>query len=234
MSRSCHSGWFSSAVPGVAAEHARETRHALREDRVALVGHRRRALLALLERLLDLADLGVLEVPDLGREPLQAPAEDRDRRQERRVPVALDDLGARRVDRQAELGHDLGLDLGLEVAVRPDRAGQLAGRDLVDRLREAAPAAIDLERPARRASARTSSARRGPSGSGPSSRVSASARARVHERLERAGRRRAAAARRPRAAAGRAPCRRRRTTSGRGGGSGPPARSTRRPGTRRR
>ena len=83
---------------GVAAEHASETRHALGQDRVALVGHRGRALLARLERLLDLADLGVLEVADLGREPLQAAAEDRDRGQQRGVAIALDDLGARGVD----------------------------------------------------------------------------------------------------------------------------------------
>ena len=71
---------------------------------------------------IDLADLGVLEVPDLGREPLQGAAEDRDRRQQRGVPVALDDLGADRVDVEAELGEDLRLDVRPEVAVRPDRA----------------------------------------------------------------------------------------------------------------
>ena len=96
---------------GVAAEQAGEAGDPLGQDRVALVGHRARALLAGLERLHDLADLGVLEVPDLGREPLQRAAEDGDRRQQRGVPVALDDLGARRVGVEAELGEDLGLDV---------------------------------------------------------------------------------------------------------------------------
>jgi hypothetical protein len=91
----------------------------------------------------------VLQVPDLRREPLQAAAEDRDGGQQRGVPIALDDLGARGVDRQAELAHDLDLDLGLEVAVRPHRTGELPGRNLVDRPRQAAAAAVDLERPAR-------------------------------------------------------------------------------------
>src|SRR5439155_4594687 len=69
----------------VAAEDAGEARHALRQDRVALVGHRRGPLLARPERLLDLADLRVLEVADLGREPLEAPAEDGDGGEQRGV-----------------------------------------------------------------------------------------------------------------------------------------------------
>ena len=64
----------------VAAQQPGKARDPLGQDRVALVGHRRRALLARPERLLDLADLGVLEVADLGREALQRAAEDRDRR----------------------------------------------------------------------------------------------------------------------------------------------------------
>ena len=57
---------------GVAAQDAREPADALADDRVALVRHRARALLALAERLLDLAHLGALQVADLGREALQA------------------------------------------------------------------------------------------------------------------------------------------------------------------
>ena len=60
---------------GVAAQQPGEAGDPLGEDRVALVGHRARALLAGAERLLDLADLGVLEVADLGREPLDRAAE---------------------------------------------------------------------------------------------------------------------------------------------------------------
>ena len=133
---------------GVAAQQPGEPGDPLGQDRVALVGHRARALLAGLERLLDLADLGVLEVADLGREALQRAAEDRDRGEQRGVPVALDDLGADRVGVQAELGEHLRLDVRAEVAVRPDRAGDLAGPDLVDGRRQARPAAVELERPA--------------------------------------------------------------------------------------
>ena len=63
-------------------------------DRVALVRHRRRALLlARAERLLHLADLGALQVADLGREALEAGAGERDRLQHLGVAVARDDLG---------------------------------------------------------------------------------------------------------------------------------------------
>ena len=133
---------------GVAAQEPRQPGDPLGQDRVALVRHRARALLAGRERLLELADLGVLEVADLGREALERAAEDGDRGEQRRVPVALDDLGADRVDVEAQGGEDLRLDLGAEVAVGPDRAGDLAGRDLVDGRREARPPALELEGPA--------------------------------------------------------------------------------------
>ena len=90
----------------------------------------------------------MLEVADLGRDALQGPAQDRDRGQQRRVPVALDDLRAHGVGVEAELGEDLGLDVGVEVAVRPDRPGDLARADLVDGRGEPRAASVDLERPA--------------------------------------------------------------------------------------
>ena len=133
---------------GVAAQQPRLAGDPLRQDRVALVGHRRAALLARLERLHDLGDLGVLEVPDLGRDALEGAAEDRDRGEERGVPVALDDLGAHRVRVQAEVVEHLRLEVRRQVAVRADRAADLAGGDVVGRPDQALPAPGDLERPA--------------------------------------------------------------------------------------
>ena len=114
---------------GVAAQEPRLAGDPLGQDRVALVGHRRAALLARLERLHDLGDLGVLEVADLGRDALERTAEDGDRREERRVPVALDDLGAHRVHVEAEVREDLRLEVRRQVAVRADRTADLAGGD---------------------------------------------------------------------------------------------------------
>ena len=79
MSRSCHSAMFSSARQRVAAHQPREAGHVLDQDRVALVRHRRRALLAAAERLLRLADLGALQVADLERDALAGPGQDRER-----------------------------------------------------------------------------------------------------------------------------------------------------------
>ena len=64
------------------------------------------------------------------------------------MPVALDDLGADRVGVQAQGGQDLGLELGVEMAVGADRAGDLAGPDLVHGAGQADPIAGQLEGPA--------------------------------------------------------------------------------------
>src|SRR6185503_6914075 len=78
---------------GVAAQQAGEPGDLFRSDRVALVRHRRRALLAFAERLLDLADLGFLQTADLDRELLERGAGDGERGEQLRVAIALDDLG---------------------------------------------------------------------------------------------------------------------------------------------
>src|SRR5438105_2296289 len=81
----------------VPTQHACEPGDLLGLDRIALVGHRARALLSGGEWLLDLCDLGPREVPDLGREALQAGSGERDRLQQFRVAVARDHLGRNRL-----------------------------------------------------------------------------------------------------------------------------------------
>src|SRR5258706_12679023 len=88
---------------GVATKEPGEPGDPLGQNRIALVRHRRAALLAGLERLLELADLGVLEVADLGRKALEATADDRDRREQRSVAIALNDLGPRRTGLEPQL-----------------------------------------------------------------------------------------------------------------------------------
>ena len=145
----------------VAAQHARQPAELLRLDRVALVRHRARALLlALAERLLDLAHLGALQVADLERERLDARADRRARVQHFGVAVARQHL-RRGHRREPEVLAHVALDRGIDVGVRADRARELADRD---RRRGPAPAARGRAAPASpraRASRRTSSARRG-------------------------------------------------------------------------
>src|SRR3546814_18325005 len=71
-----------------AAHHAREPGEILGEDRVALVRHRRRALLSGREIFLGLEYFGSLEVADLDRQALDRRSEDADHRAEHRVAVA--------------------------------------------------------------------------------------------------------------------------------------------------
>ena len=92
MSRSCHSATFSSAAIALRANQARQPGDLLAADRVALVRHRGRALLPARERLLDLADLGLLQAANLERELLERRRQDRQRGHQLGVAIALDDL----------------------------------------------------------------------------------------------------------------------------------------------
>ena len=151
----------------VAAQHAGEAGDPLGEDRVALVGHRRGALLAGAERLLDLADLGPLQVADLGREALEAGAGERDPRgQQLRVAVARDHLGGDVLAPQAEPLHHPRLDRGRHRGVGADRAGELADGELLEGVARGAAGCGRPRRRSRRGAGRRSSARRGRRGCG--------------------------------------------------------------------
>ena len=152
MSRSCQSAMFSSAATRVAAHQARQPADVLGEDRVALVRHRRRALLALAERLLRLAHLGALQVADLGRDALERPGQDGERREEHRVAVARDDLGGDRLRRRARAARGPSAStVGSMVRERPDGARELAEA----RSRRAPRPAASGRAAARRTSSRT-------------------------------------------------------------------------------
>ena len=95
MSRSCHRATSSSPADEVAAQHAGLAGELLALDRVALVRHGRAALLAGGERLGRLADLGALQVADLGGDELEGRADRRARVQVLGVAVPGDHLGGR-------------------------------------------------------------------------------------------------------------------------------------------
>ena len=129
MSRSCHSATFSNAAWQLARSEPRQPDDLLAADRIALVRHRRRALLPLGERLLDLADLGLLQAADLERELLERRGGDGERRQQLRVTIALDHLRRHRGRLEPEPPADVGLDRRRQVREGADRAGELADAD---------------------------------------------------------------------------------------------------------
>ena len=131
----------------VAAQHAGETAELLALHRVALVGHRARALLRPgPERLLDLAHLGALQVTDLERERLDRGPHRRARVEHLGVTVAGEHLrGGHRL--QAERPAHVGLDRGVDVGVGADRARQLADGDRGPGPGEALPVAAHLQGP---------------------------------------------------------------------------------------
>ncbi len=97
MSRSCHSATFSSAGVDGRADQPREPGQILGQDRVALVRHRRRALLPGREIFLGLAQFGALQMADLGRQPLDAGGDQGQGHEELGVAVARDHLGRDRL-----------------------------------------------------------------------------------------------------------------------------------------
>ena len=136
---------------GVGADGSGESADALGLLRVALVGHRGGAGLALGEGLADLADLGPLEVADLGGEALERGGDHGEGGEEVCVSVALDDLGRDRLDAESELAADALLDVRRDGRVGADGAGDLADGDGLDRVGESASVAAGLVDPARRA-----------------------------------------------------------------------------------
>ena len=130
------------------ANDAREPADALGDDRVPLVRHRRRALLAAPERLLDLPHLGPGEMSDLEREPIQRGRKERERREELGVAIALEDLGRARRRLEAERLACDALDLWARRRVGADRAGELAHAHACEGVLDPLSVAGDLERPA--------------------------------------------------------------------------------------
>ncbi len=130
----------------VPAQHAREPGDLLALDRVALVRHRARALLPGAERLLHLAHLGALQVPDLGREPLQPCARERDRPQQLGVPVARHDLRGDVLARDIQALEHARLELGARRRVRADRPRDRPDGHLRKRALQPQGVAMRLER----------------------------------------------------------------------------------------
>ena len=133
----------------VGAHQPGEPGDLLAADRVALVRHRRRPLLALAERLLDLADLRLLQAANLDRELFERRRGDRQRRQQLGVAVALNHLRRDRRRLQPETLADPRFDRRVEVSEHPDRAGDLADADDLPRAQHAIEIALQLGVPER-------------------------------------------------------------------------------------
>src|SRR5439155_20387303 len=83
--------------------------------------------------------------PDLEREALQGGPGHGERRQQGRVPVALDDLSRRGLRFEAELLTGRTLDLGIDRRIVPDGARELSDPHAFERMRHARARAVELE-----------------------------------------------------------------------------------------
>ena len=111
------------------AHDPRQSADALAQDRVALVWHRARALLAGAERLLQLAHLGSLAVPHFERDGLAHGGEHCERRNPFTDAVADHNLRCDIGSSQPECSCDVLLDLRVDVAVGADCARDLGDAD---------------------------------------------------------------------------------------------------------
>ena len=144
MSRSCHSATFSSAgMTAARTRRARPVRFSVSTG-LRLCGIAERALLARREIIpRPRAPRCAAGGGSRWRDSRPMLAMTRQRREECRVPVARDDLGRNRFDRQAELGGDMRFDLRVDVGEGADRAGDGAGGDLGPRRHQ--PLAVAVE-----------------------------------------------------------------------------------------
>ena len=114
---------------GIAAHQPGQTGQVLAQHRVALMRHGRGALLAGMEELLRFAHFGALQVAHLGCQALNAAGHHGEGREEGRVAVTRDDLGADGFDRQAEFFGDEGLDPRIHTGKSANGAGDGAAGD---------------------------------------------------------------------------------------------------------
>ena len=106
----------------VPAQQARQPTDPFTELGIALVRHRARALLAARERLERLADLGALQRSNLGGLLFERGRDNRQRCDELRVTIALQDLRGRLGRTQPDPRQRALLDFGRQVGVRADGA----------------------------------------------------------------------------------------------------------------
>ena len=131
---------------GLAADHASQAARAFGDDGVPLVRHGGGALLALRERLLDLADLGPSQMPDLGRDRIERGRAHGEGAHVLGVPVSLDHLGGRLRGLQPEPRADPLFDPWVNAGVGPDHAADRAHGDRLTRPAEPLAVPIELER----------------------------------------------------------------------------------------
>ena len=132
----------------VCAHDAREPADSLRDLGIALVRHRRGALHAFGERLLDLPHLRTRQVADLRREPLERRRRQRERGEQLGVAVSCDHLRRDRIRFEPEPLTRNALDLGVELRVRADRPGELADTVRLECVQQTRARPVELERPA--------------------------------------------------------------------------------------
>ena len=126
------------------ADHAGKAGEILGQHRVALVRHRRRALLTGREILLGLQHFGALQVADFDGEALYRRGDDAERGKEHGMAIARDDLCRYRLGPEAKGLSDVDLDARVDVGEGTDGAGYGAGGNFLASGDQAGAAAVEF------------------------------------------------------------------------------------------
>ena len=112
-----------------AAHHAGKAGQVFGQDRIALVRHRRGALLAGRKVFFGFQHFGALQVTHLDCQPLDRAGDDAQCGKEHRVAVARDHLGRYRFDRQTQLFGNVFFDCRIDIGERAHRSRDRASGD---------------------------------------------------------------------------------------------------------
>ena len=131
----------------IAAQQAGQSAHIFQLPRVALMRHGRRALLAGGKRFLDLKNLGALQMAQLGRDPVERAADQRQGREKGGVPVTRDHLGGNGFRHQPQARTNSRFDRRIDIGIGANRPRDFADRNLAPGLLQAILVAFHLGEP---------------------------------------------------------------------------------------
>ena len=123
---------------------AGKTRQVFGQYGIALVGHGGRAFLALREEFFRLPHFRPLQVADFGRDAFHRTGDHAQDGEEHGVPIARDDLGRYRLERQAEPLRDVFFHSRIDVGERAHRPGNGTGGDFLARSFQTLTAALEF------------------------------------------------------------------------------------------
>ena len=116
------------------ADHPGKTTEIFSRNRITLMGHDRGSLLSRTEAFVQFSKVGMVQMPDLDRDPFNGGSDERTNRQNKGDPIARNHLSGDRLYRKPEPGQCPRLECGIEKGVVPHCTGHLTGQLRIDQV----------------------------------------------------------------------------------------------------